>query len=163
MLDPETLNEAIAAAGVAAKGVSEYKSETFLGVLLGALLRDVAAPEKLAAPQANRGVRVPVGKRFSASELFASKRWNTETEKIILAAHFLERYAGKTAFTIADVRGLLLSAKVSSPKNVSLALLQSVQKGWLMEAPSEDNKRKAWSLTQTGERQIELLPSAEPI
>ena len=72
-----------------------------------------------------------------------------------MAGWYLERYAGGTNYTIQEIKSCLFSAKVPLPRNINLAVLQAVQRGLMMEVPSESGRRKAWALTHTGERYVE--------
>jgi len=158
MIDELVLEKSIAVASNAAKKAEEFKQETYFAVLFTSLLSQgaVSVPNRTQSqvPSERNG---SASKPFSAAELFASKTWNTEIEKVALAGYFLERYSGSTAFTIAEIRDLLISAKVSPPANVNLAILKAIQKGWMMEVPSENEKRKTWALTQTGQSKIDEL------
>src|ERR1700737_398531 len=133
MLDA-TLDEAIVTAEHAAERASQYKSETYLAVLLTRLLGSVTKGPIVQSNRANVAA-TPLSsvKPYSAAELFATKVWETEIEKVLLAGYFLENYSKLSSYTIAQIRDLLVIAKVALPKNVNLAVLQAVQKGWMME------------------------------
>jgi hypothetical protein len=146
----------------AAELVGEYKSETYLAVMISTLLRlashagppethesrkDEGRPGALASPE----------KTYAPSEHFATLRPETDIQKAVAAGYFLERYSGHPSFGLHDIRSCLVSAKVSLPKNLSLAILKAVQKGLMMELPGEEAKNKLWCLTQTGERFVDEL------
>ena len=166
MYDEKFLAEAITTAEEAAKGSSEFKHETYFAILLTSLLSQgkthAVLPQVPAGPTAQIVQTVPV-KPYSAAELFATKKWATEVDKVMLAGYFLESFSNVQNYTVAEIRDLLLTAKVGAPKNPNLAVLQAVQRGWMMEIKPTDGGRKAWALTQTGLKQMASMPENETI
>jgi len=94
--------------------------------------------------------RPAMAKPFSASEFFYARAWSSEIDKVLLAGAFLEAHSGLLNYTIKQVRDCLVSAKVSVPKNISLAFLRAARHGWMMEVPGASGRGKVWALTQTG-------------
>jgi hypothetical protein len=158
--DDQVLDLAIERASQAAKKVSNYKSETYFAALLAFLLKEshgstLAISTSLQSP--NSPALTSESKPYSPAELFGSKSWSTELDKVMLAGYFLEQYSRTANYTIDEIRSCLISAKISLPKNINLATLQSVQRGWMMEIPSGKDQKKAWSLTQSGEHRVEEM------
>ena len=159
----ETLRIAVEKARQAAQEAGEYKSETYLAVLLTGLLVGGSATEKLFQTRPIAGeLAATREKPYSPGELFAAKAWNTEIDKVALAAYYMEHYAAATSYTIQEIRNCLISAKTALPKNLSLAILKAVQKGWLMDVPTNGERTKAWALTQTGERYVDSMTNRRP-
>ncbi len=157
----ETLRSAIENARRAAEAAGEYKSETYLAILLVTLLAGKGLTKKPLQSLPSATETTPAREKpFSAGELFAAKAWNTEIEKVAIAGYFMEHYAAATSYTIQEIRNCLISAKTPLPRNLSLAILKAVQKGWLMEVPRNGEGTKAWALTQTGERQVESMANS---
>ena len=159
-MNDSQIDAAVELAGRAAERTANFKSETFLAILLAALMSEKSDHGRASLPDAASS-RVtsdpPLQKPPSAGELFAASDWNTEIDKVVLAGSFLERYASLPNYTTSEVRNCLASAKVSPPKNVNLAIFQAVQRGWMMEARSAGKGSKTWELTQTGQsRAIEM-------
>lgn len=162
-MNNETLRSAVEKARRAAQEAGEYKSETYLAVLLTGLLADKRATEKSPQTRPTAGeVTAPREKPYSAGELFAAKVWSTEIEKVAIAGYFMEQYAAATSYTIQEIRNCLISAKTALPKNLSFAILKAVQKGWLMDVPTNGEGTKAWALTQTGERYVASMANKGP-
>ena len=156
-MNDKLVDAAIDSATRAAQKSQDYKSETYFAVLLGGLLGglDLTARNHSSGPEhVGQKLLKAAEKPYSPGELFAMKAWSTEIDKVIVAAYFLEQHKGLQSFTIQQVRDCIISAKVSPPKNVNLPILRAVQKGWLMEVPAENVKKKTWALTQTGEQRI---------
>jgi hypothetical protein len=149
-MDSKRLEVAIRSAREAADRASEYRSEIFLAVMLAELLRANEGLGEIATTAlVVRDKRIPPQqKRLSASEFFASKTCSSENDKVIIAGAFLEAHAGLSNYTIKEVRDCLISAKVSLPKNISLAFLRAAQRGWVMDVPGGNGRGKAWELTQ---------------
>ena len=166
MYDEKFLAEAIRTAEEAVEGNHEFKRETYFAILLGSLLS--SGRGALAIHQVSASSTVEVNpasppKPFSATELFATKKWSSEVDKVMLGGYFLETYSHLQNYTVAELRDLLLTAKVGAPKNVNLAVLQAVQRGWMMELKPTDGGRKAWALTQTGLKQVAAMPENESL
>jgi hypothetical protein len=164
MYDPKFVAEAIRTAEGAAESRSEYKNETYFAILLASLLSSgrgaVALHQAPPSSAAEVASAIPQ-KPYSAAELFAIKKWSSEVDKVMLAAYFLETYSHSQNYTVAELRDLLLTAKVGAPKNINLAILQAVQRGWMMELKPTDGGRKAWALTQTGLKQVAAMAENE--
>jgi hypothetical protein len=166
MINPETIKAAVALAKSACDSADAHKSETYLAVLLAALLSPSEAPAIARPGQAYPPTSVSrptTAKPYSAAELFSSRSWSTEIDKVMLAGYFLETYSAATSYTVAELRELLLSAKVPPPNNLNLAVLKAVQKGAMMEvdAKTGEGGRKTWALTQTGLKHIEDMAESK--
>ena len=163
-MDENALDMAIQTAKRAAGRTQDFKQETYGAVLLFELMRS-AIPTSKGRSELPRATSadVPVRtKPYSAAELFSSKNWRTEIDKVVLAGFFLERFGGIQSYSIQEIRDCLVAAKISLPKNINLAILQAAQKGWVMEVPSQGGTRKAWALTQSGERHAEDAEDGVP-
>ena len=154
------LEAAIRSAKHAANGASEYKSETYTAVLLFQLMRS-----SIEEPTSSRQLPPPgetsaaQKKPYSAAELFARSNRTTEIDKVVLAGFYLEHFRASQGYSIEDVRGCFITAKVPPPNNINLALLQAAQKAWMMEVPTGASRRKTWVLTQSGEMRAQEMVS----
>jgi hypothetical protein len=153
-MDENALESAIQTARRAAEKARDFKPETYGSVLLFELMRSTVPTSRssyeLPPP---KPAHVPGRtKPYSAAELFSSTNWRTEIDKVVVAGFYLEQFDGIQSYTIQEIRNCLVAAKIILPKNVNLAILQAAQKGWIMEVPGQSGTRKAWALTQTGER-----------
>jgi hypothetical protein len=159
-MSDNSFDSALEQAREAAEHAQEYKSETYFAVLLATLLRPLNVSTSLRAPLASQATgmvsRAHPAKQYSASELFSSKNWSTEIDKALLAGFFSEKHSGVPYFTIKEIRNCLVAAKVTLPNNLSLAIRQAIQRGWMMEVPTEDKTRTtAFALTQKGALRVE--------
>jgi len=163
-MDNDGVKTAITQARLAAQGADDYKSETYLAVLLTELLRSRSegiSPIPNGTSAIVKRSDYDLEKLYSPGELFANKSWSSAVDKVAIVGHFLERYRGLPSYTIEEIRKCLILAKVSAPKNVNLPVFQAVQRGLMMEVPSEDGGKKAWALTQAGVRYVEEMKKAE--
>jgi hypothetical protein len=156
-MNDHVLKAAIAAASSAAESATEYKSETYGAVLLFELMRRAAGTvhsEELATvpPAGNRSE-----KDLTPAEFFAKKLWSTEIDKVVIAGYFLEHFGGSRGYTLDELKSCLIAAKIALPKNISLAILQAIQKGLLMEIPSQGSPRRICVLTQVGESYVQQM------
>ena len=151
-MNEKQLDVAIEAARRAADKSIDYKSEIFLAVALVELLRAGGASEAATTALAvvREKQRSPASKPFSASEFFYARVWSSEIDKVLLAGAFLESHGALPSYTNKQLRDCLVSAKVSVPGNISLALLRAAQRGLMMEVPGGNSRGKVWALTQTG-------------
>jgi len=158
-MDENAFEAAVRTAKRAAEKASDFRSETYAAVLLFELMRS-AVPAARSRHELAAAVPTPSQKRertYSPAELFASKSWTTEIDKVAVASYFLERFGEKASSTVDEIRNCLVAAKVPLPKNVNLAIIQAVGKGIMMPIPSQGGGRKAWALTQAGKRYVELM------
>jgi hypothetical protein len=109
--------------------------------LVARLLSDVPSEERTST--------VAVRKDITPSELFARLRPGQDTDKVLVAAYFLDELRAKATFTAEELRSLVLEAKVAAPKNVSLAVLRNAQKGTIAQT-SKDGRKVFWMITQSG-------------
>jgi len=153
-MDENVLESAIQSARGAAEKARDFKPETYAAVLLFELMRSAlpTSRSRYELPPATPAHVPAQTKPYSAAELFASKNWRTEIDKVVLAGFYLEQFGGIQSYTIQEIRDCLVAAKIILPKNVNLAILQAAQKGWIMEVPVQSGTRKVWALTQDGER-----------
>jgi hypothetical protein len=141
-----------------ADSASHYKSETFLAVLLADLMGSFQGRGDTdvdsTPPPDKYGQVKPVGKQISAPEFFSIKAWSTDVDKVVLAGAFIEQHLGLSSYMVRELRDCLVSARISLPKNISLAILRAIRRGWMMEIPKENSGRKAWVLTQMGTQRV---------
>jgi hypothetical protein len=151
IIDERLLKSEIEYAEGVSRNYPERREQVFVAILVASLIsKQASVPNDGGSPRARKGEEVPpVGRSFTASELFARLRPGLNTDKILGAAYFLDAVRHVEGFTADELKGLLLEAKVAPPKNTSLAALRNAQKG-LMAQRSRDGKKISWMITQTG-------------
>jgi hypothetical protein len=99
--------------------------------------------------------RAASGKKLSAKEFLMAKNVKSETQRVLALGYFLERVTGMASFNVPDLEATFRSAKEKLPKNMNDAVNKNITRGFLMEAETKKDAKKAWYLTSTGERYVE--------
>jgi hypothetical protein len=145
------IESAIALAREIVQEKSDFKSETFLGVLLVSLL-DGRSPPVLTDSQKQPAISIAKGQ--SIGELFAEKNPESDLQRVLIAGYFLEKLENQAAFNVDDLSRCFLQAKERLPSNMNDAVNKNISKGLIMEAKEKKDGKKAWMLTRTGEAQV---------
>jgi len=104
----------------------------------------------------DEGVQSPArGKRQSAKEFLLTKKFKTETQKVLTLAYYLERVEGLASFNVPDLERVFRAAREKLPANMNDAVNKNIARGFMMEAKEKKDSKKAWYLTSTGERFVE--------
>jgi hypothetical protein len=94
-------------------------------------------------------------KSLSAKEFLITKTIQTEIQKTLVLAYYLEYIEGMNSFNVSDLENAFRSAKEKLPKNLNDAVNKNIARGLLMEAKEKKETKKAWVLTSTGENYVE--------
>ncbi len=84
-----------------------------------------------------------------------TKNVESELQRVVALAFYLERQEGLDTFNVADLEGAFRSAREKVPKNLNDAVNKNIARGFLMGAAAKKDSKKAWQLTATGERYVE--------
>lgn len=147
------VKQAVEEAKAAIGDMQEFRGETYFAILLAKLLAPNSGTPKTAAQLL---LASQTTKPYSAPEFFAARRWETDNDKVVLAAYFIERHSAVANYGAQEIKDCLLSAKVPPPANANVAIVRCISRGWMMEV-SAKNGKKSWALTQVGERYAESL------
>ena len=98
----------------------------------------------------------PAVKKLSVKELILSKKPKSEVQKALVIGWYLEKHEGLASFNIEDLESGFRSAKEPVPKNINLAVIGNIAKGYMMEAKERKDNKKAWYLTNSGENCVEM-------
>jgi len=150
-IDFDTLSSQISDAENASEQYPERKREVFISILTANLVAGILQGSQKARPGS-----VLSEKPRTTAELFAEVSPSQDTDKVLLAAYFLDSIGGVEEFTSDDLAKCLKEAKIRPPSNVSLASLRSARKGTLAQK-RKVGKKIFWSITQTGINAIERL------
>ena len=94
-------------------------------------------------------------KKLSIKEFIISKSPSNDVEKTLAIAYFLERYTGAASFNTDDLSQYFQLAKEATPLNINDKVNLNIKKGHLAEASEKKDKKKAWIVTNSGERFVE--------
>lgn len=94
-------------------------------------------------------------KDLSLREFIAEKNPVDDVQRTLTIGYYLEHNKEMDDFDAEDVKKEFMSAKLKPPLNINDKINLNIRKGLMMETEKENGKRKAWTLTDTGEKVIE--------
>jgi hypothetical protein len=94
-------------------------------------------------------------KKVSAKEFLMTKNIKADTKKVLALSYFLEHTEGLESFNVNDLEAVFRAAKEKLPANMNDAVNKNIAAGFLMDAASKKDAKKAWCLTSTGEKYVE--------
>lgn len=94
-------------------------------------------------------------KKFSPKEFILQKKPQDDLQKTLVLGYYLEHYRAISPFAAKDLEKIFREAKEPIPKNINDNVNKNIGKGFMMDAESKKDKKKAWTLTGTGERFVE--------
>lgn len=91
----------------------------------------------------------------SLREFVLGKKPKTDTDKIVAVGYHLVCFTSVQALNINDIDRGLREARETPPKNINLAILGNVKKGYMMELKEKKDGMKSWTLTNDGMSYVE--------
>jgi len=88
------------------------------------------------------------------SEFLAQKNIKTHIDRVVAILDYYRR-SGEEPMTIAELEDAYSSIRMKQPRNFSDLLAQCIRKGHVVEAKNKKDGKKAWQITDTGERYVE--------
>jgi hypothetical protein len=102
------------------------------------------------------------GKKLSIKEFILTKKPVDDVQKTLVVGYYLEHYEGMDGFSAKDLAEGFRSAKEPLPTNINDKVNRNIQSGRMMDAKEKKDNRKAWVLTNSGEKFVEEgLPEGE--
>ena len=96
-----------------------------------------------------------IDKKLSVKEFILSKGPSGDVQKTLAIACYLEKYEGFSSFNAGDlVHGFRL-AKEPVPENINDKINMNIKKAHMDEAKEKKDNKKAWIVTNSGERFLE--------
>src|SRR5437764_2598451 len=99
-------------------------------------------------------------KSISLREFIRRLGFKKHTDILVAFAYYLEKYAGVTEFTPADIKNCYYEAKMET-SNTSQAIIQNINRGYVMPAKSGGKGRTRYTVTASGEQFIEKKLGSE--
>lgn len=97
-------------------------------------------------------------KKLSLRELMRKVKSPTNNvEKVLLAGYYLELHEGLKCFNADDIKRAFETAKEPKLSNTLAFINQNIKNSNIMEAKEEKDKRKAYTLTASGEDLVKKL------
>jgi hypothetical protein len=154
-----TLKLSLGAFSIEVSGPQEYvdqKVTEFVGKFLPSPLRSVNPSESSAASNA---ITTDVGgKKLAAAEFLKRISHTNQQDRALALGYYLEKVEGLTSFTTKELLEASRQAKYPF-SNISESVSRLVGRGLMMSAGDKEGAR-AYSLTASGEQQIESTTSA---
>jgi hypothetical protein len=94
-------------------------------------------------------------KPLSVKEFILQKQPRGDVQKTLVLGYHLEHYRSISPFNVDDLEKLFREAKEAVPKNINDKVYLNIEKGFMMEAEGKKDKKKAWTLTVTGEKYVD--------
>lgn len=91
-------------------------------------------------------------KKLSVKEFILSKNPSGDVQKTLAVAYYLEKYEELTSFNADDLRHGFQLAKEAIPENINDKININIRKGHMAEAKDKKEKKKAWIVTNSGEK-----------
>lgn len=96
-----------------------------------------------------------IKKKISVKEFVLTKNAKDDQRRTLAIGYFLEKYGDSASFNIKDLDKCFREAKMKPPQNMNDKVNKNIVKGYMMEAAEEKDNKKAWVLTNTGEKVVE--------
>ena len=92
---------------------------------------------------------------MSIREFIQQLELKRHTDITLAFGYYLERYAGASQFTPADINNCYYEAKMES-SNTSQMIVQNIKRGYMMQSKKKGEKGKIhYTITSTGEKFVE--------
>ncbi len=116
------------------------------------LLDQAVSPAQVVGPVA----RQAISPSMALNEFLASRKSTSHKDRVLLVAYYY-LHSKNEPVTRAEIDEAYTLARMARPQNLSDVIGKCVAKGYLMETPVEKEGKRAWQITQTGERYLEEL------
>jgi predicted transcriptional regulator len=93
----------------------------------------------------------------SIKEFIIETKPNNSTEIVVIFGYYIENILKETSFTTKEISKMFITAKIKKPKNISDTITNAMKNGLIMEVDNKKNKKKAYTLTQTGEKFVKEM------
>jgi len=144
----------IGEAEIEVTGPAAYVEEKVQEFVLERAAAVTRPPETTSSQASEDGT--PKGKALSPGEVFKKLSPQTDVDRVLVGAYYLEKVRSQESFTVAEVSAVLKEAKRRPPTNPSDALAKNIKKGLVMAAGDKEGKR-AYVLTTDGEEYAERM------
>lgn len=111
---------------------------------------------KLERQETEKDSREPGGKPVALAEFKQDFEPDTYADKATVVGRYLEKHEGMEGYTVENLKDGFKNCKWKRPANMSDVVSKAAGKGLFMEIGEQDGKKK-WMLTETGEEHAEDL------
>ena len=112
---------------------------------------------KLELPQESQVVTQEIKlKTVSIKEFLLEIKPTDDVQRTLSIAFYLENQEGYTSFNKVDIEKGFRAAKEKVPSNINDKIGMCVKNGHMMEAEEKKDSLKAWTITSTGEKVLQV-------
>lgn len=115
-----------------------------------AVLEDVVGETKL-----KRSSWPRQDKKLSIREFLIAKMPSDDVKRTLAIGYYFEKFDGFTSFNSDDLQTGYENAKEKNPPNINDKVNMNIKNGHMAEASAKKDNRKAWYVTNSGERFVE--------
>ena len=135
----------------------EEKFKELLGIKLSAVPQkeSIISSETSVLPSSEP--KGETGKRMSLSEFMNTKNPKGHDDKILVFGYYIEKFEKSISVNVDDIKKCYQQAKIPPTKNIPTYTSMLERKGYIMASEEKKDNKKAWQLTQSGEKYIENL------
>jgi len=102
-------------------------------------------------------------RKLSLREFVLLKNPADDVQRTLCVGYYLENYNNLSCFNSKDLEEGFRKAKERVPKNINDKVNLNIKKGYMMEASEKKDDLKAWTLTNSGQKEVEELEEGEKI
>ncbi len=95
-------------------------------------------------------------KKISIKEFLMTKKLDDDVKRTLAVSYFIEHFENVRPFNTDDLKKAFRLAKIALPANVNDKINMNIRAGRIMEAEEKKESKKAWELTATGEKFVEV-------
>ncbi len=148
-MDKEDITQKFAKAKELVSEIEEPFQGLALEVVFRWLLDQALVPVQVVSP----GVGPTINPSMALNEFLASRKPTSHKDRVLLVAYYY-LHSKNESVTRAEVSEAYTLARMARPQNLSDVIGKCVAKGYLMEHSVEREGKRAWQITQTGEKYL---------
>lgn len=149
-MNKEEIAERFAKAKELVSGIEEPYQSLALEVVFRWLLEQVRGP----AQPVGTAAEPAISPSIALNEFLASRKPMSHGDRVLLVAYYY-LHSKNEPVTRADIGEAYTIARTPRPQNLSDIIGKCVSKGYLTEYPVGKEGKRAWQITQTGEKYLE--------
>lgn len=159
-METVTLKVQVGSVAVEVTGSQEYAEKKLDELLQKYTGFKVSEQKAIPAHSHQASIGQKSTKGLAPNEFIRKFAPKTQVDRGLALSYYLEHHQSLESFTTAELADICKKAKQQAFTNISDVVGQLVSRGLLMGAGDKDGKR-AYSLTTTGEEQVEMLLSKQ--